>query len=144
MRGDVASGLGIDQDGLPLNVSAQIREAIFVVALGGEVIFSFDTSRHRHSSLVAGADVTAAGTMRVLNGKILEVDNFSGHYRPPAASLAVFAERMRQLGISLEETLIETADRRPNSSRGSSAMPPAMIDCQASTHGMARPQPRQR
>ena len=120
----------------------QVKQAIFVVALGGEVICSFDTRRHRHSSLVAGEDVTAAGTMRVLNGRILEVDNFSGHYRPPAASLAVFAERMRQLGVSLEDTLIETTDRRANSSRGSSAAPPAMIDCQVSTHGTHRPQPR--
>jgi hypothetical protein len=38
--------------------------------------------RHNHSSLVGGAEVAAAGTMKVRDGKVEELADDSGHYKP--------------------------------------------------------------
>ena len=41
-----------------------------------------DGIRYNHSSLAAGADVICAGEMDFTNGKITEINNYSGHYAP--------------------------------------------------------------
>ena len=41
-----------------------------------------DGIRYNHSSLAAGADVICAGEMDFRNGKITEINNYSGHYAP--------------------------------------------------------------
>ena len=103
LRGDAASGRVTDAAGVPINPSGAIKQAIFVVALDGSVLCSLDLGKHHHASLVAGEDVIAAGTMRVSHGRLFEVDNASGHYRPPPASLSVFVSCMRRMGVSLED-----------------------------------------
>ena len=95
VHGHDPSGLATDMMGSLLNPTCEVKEAIFVVNTDFEVLFSFDLARHRHSSLVAGGDVLTAGSMRVVCGRILSVDNCSGHYRPPAASLHVLEECLR-------------------------------------------------
>lgn len=76
--------------------------AMYVLTQQGELLVSFEHGRHRHSSLVAGAPVCAAGCLRVRNGRLLEFDNHSGHYHPSAASLQVVATWLRSKGVDLE------------------------------------------
>ena len=146
MLGDAGSGRAVDCDGRPLGALSTICEAIFVLALNGDIVFSFELDRHRHSSLVAGADVCGAGSMRISNGRILEIDNFSGHYRPPAASLAVVVERLRQMGVVIEETSVRTTSNGSHngSLSAASSAPPLIIDSHLSTTDVDRPVPRRR
>jgi hypothetical protein len=55
--------------------------------------------RNNHSSLVGGADVAAAGTMKVRGGKVEELADNSGHYRPGVAQTHQAAEHMVGAGV---------------------------------------------
>lgn len=44
-------------------------------------------AQHNHSSLNAGADVISAGEIEFRQGKIVWIDNASGHYKPSARQL---------------------------------------------------------
>ena len=41
--------------------------------------------------------------MRIANGRILGIDNLSGHYRPESSSLGVVMEHLKSLGVPLED-----------------------------------------
>jgi len=55
--------------------------------------------RFNHSSLVAGGDVAGAGMMRATGGKVTELSNSSGHYRPDLAMLYQSANVLQQGGV---------------------------------------------
>jgi hypothetical protein len=61
-----------------------------------------DTSRtgkrSNHSSLVGGAAVSAAGTLKVSDGKVEEIGDGSGHYRPGIAQTHQAASRLIEGG----------------------------------------------
>lgn len=62
------------------------KSAIFVMSPTGE-IYASRTPKvgfFHHSSFLAGGPVAAAGELRVSKGVLEMVNNFSGHYRPPA------------------------------------------------------------
>ena len=77
------------------------REAIFALTLEGQLLFSFEQHRHSHASLTAGDMVAAAGTMRVLDGRLISLDNGSGHYRPPPESLARVSAHLQSMGVHM-------------------------------------------
>lgn len=52
-----------------------------------------------HSSMVAGAPVAAAGTMRIRDGQLLSISNESGHYAPPPSSLQSVLARLGAMGV---------------------------------------------
>ncbi|CAM1361986.1 hypothetical protein [Tenacibaculum xiamenense] len=64
--------------------SDYLRNAIFVMDRDGTIYLSdFYVPRHfHHSSFLAGAPVSAAGEIKVVNGVIKEIDLSSGHYEP--------------------------------------------------------------
>lgn len=45
------------------------------------------TGEKHHSTMLAGERVVCAGMMKVVGGKIVSIDNKSGHYRPTESSL---------------------------------------------------------
>ena len=140
VHGHDPSGLATDMMGSLLNPTCEVKEAIFVVNTDFEVLFSFDLARHRHSSLVAGGDVLTAGSMRVVCGRILSVDNCSGHYRPPAASLHVLEECLRSQGISLEEAVFSPMDLGEDRSSCASSLLPGIVECHLlGTDDISRP-----
>jgi hypothetical protein len=55
--------------------------------------------RNNHSSLVGGADVAAAGTIKVADGAVQEVGDDSGHYRPGVAQTHQAVERFIGAGV---------------------------------------------
>ena len=67
----------------------------------------------RHSSLVAGGPVAAAGILTVACGRVLRLSNESGHYAPPPSCLTLVLERLAELGLAhLDDVVVETTRRR--------------------------------
>ncbi|HMV66141.1 MAG TPA: hypothetical protein PKA64_04780, partial [Myxococcota bacterium] len=58
-----------------------------------------EARRHHHSSLVGGKEVTSAGTMKVREGKVEEVSDSSGHYKPSIVHTQQGVERLQKLGV---------------------------------------------
>ena len=64
-----------------------VREYIFSMDTEGQIYIKenspLSACRFHHSSFVAGGPVAGAGHMKIRQGKIISVNNFSGHYHPP-------------------------------------------------------------
>jgi hypothetical protein len=76
---------------------------IFVVGANGEIhMTSHKVSVIHHSSLLAGADVTLGGEMKVANGRIVEMTNKSGHYMPTADMFVQFLHWLDKDKINLD------------------------------------------
>lgn len=56
-----------------------------------------------HSSLTGGQTVFSAGTMKIVQGKIKEITNDSGHYTPDAKHLANALYLLQLRGVPLED-----------------------------------------
>lgn len=83
--------------GLPVHTldheSAEVPGfAHYAMSLNGELFIRKvdvgEMGRFAHSSFLSGSDVLCAGTICVDTGRIIEITNESGHYRPNAANLA--------------------------------------------------------
>lgn len=103
------NGLFVDANGVPFStddariivgdeiVSTQL--AIFVLSKEGDLVISNYSKfmEIHHTSLVAGDDVWFAGEIRIHNGILMELNNYSGHYqtheRYLEKLLAYFKER---------------------------------------------------
>ena len=73
---------------------------------------TLDAQCVRHSSLVAGGPVAAAGILTVARGRVLCLSNESGHYAPPPSCLTAVLEQLRELGVAhLDEVLVEPTRR---------------------------------
>uniref|UniRef100_A0A7R9UDL4 Uncharacterized protein n=1 Tax=Pinguiococcus pyrenoidosus TaxID=172671 RepID=A0A7R9UDL4_9STRA len=68
-----------------------------------EGIFVADhvTNRFHHSSLFAGAPVDFAGEFRVQNGRLTEINNKSGHYKPGKRETLKFLLHLQRNGVEL-------------------------------------------
>jgi len=79
--------------------------AIYVMSDTGNIHASSHSVGYRHhSSLLAGANVAGAGEMRVLQGKLVNISNKSGHYAPAAAHLLQVLHVLRKRRVSLMHT----------------------------------------
>ena len=119
----VVDGLLCDVAGVPLD--AEVDEhpdrngfAIYVMDGAGNIYYSFDHQQgsFHHSSLMAGEDVAAAGDMTILRGRLVEISNSSGHYRPPPRSMPQVVGRLKELGVDFEGVEISVwgqKDRAP-------------------------------
>jgi hypothetical protein len=79
------------QAGLPVDTGESVTQhsgkgwEIFVVGATGDIhMASHKIGKYHHSSLLAGANVSMAGEMKVTGGKIVTMSNKSGHYNPSA------------------------------------------------------------
>jgi len=88
----------VDSNGVPLE-----GDYIFVVDQQGRLIASapHDGVIH-HSSLGAGKPVLTAGTIKATGGKIGDLTNQSGHYRPSIESFEHFVVALEQQGVILD------------------------------------------
>jgi hypothetical protein len=80
---------------------------IFVMSPMGEIYFS-DTPKFRefhHSSFLAGAEVAAAGELKIKKGILMTVNNRSGHYRPTYAHVFQFLLELKGLGLNTDYKL---------------------------------------
>jgi len=72
------------------NEAVSCQDCIFVVATDKRLYVApgKDPGQFNHSSLTAGAPVLMAGHMQIENGRLIAMNNLSGHYRPDELSLA--------------------------------------------------------
>jgi len=61
-----------------------------------------------HSSLNSGREVTCAGMLCVTGGRLLMIDNFSGHYKPSRLNLYNCVKLLQADGVDLSETLVDS------------------------------------
>ncbi|KAL8969228.1 MAG: hypothetical protein Q9183_002097 [Haloplaca sp. 2 TL-2023] len=55
----------------------------------------------QHSSFLHGGRVSAAGTIKVKDGKLQYMQPRSGHYKPPASSFRAFVKSLQKRGIDM-------------------------------------------
>jgi hypothetical protein len=76
--------------------------AIYVLSPDGLMYSgSHKVSKFHHSSFLAAADAAGAGELKVTQGKISEISNKSGHYRPGLPQLVQTLEFLESKGVDL-------------------------------------------
>ena len=75
----------------------------FVVTTEGELIVG-----KRHHFLANTKDVEAAGMIKVVNGKIRRLDNYSGHYFPSIKETEKFPLIFKELGLNIKGSTLQT------------------------------------
>ncbi|MGH3656416.1 MAG: hypothetical protein ACRDUA_07135, partial [Micromonosporaceae bacterium] len=77
--------------------------ALFVMDSAGNIYATTEQSHGpagiRHSSMLAGAEVAAAGEISVINGVVKIISNQSGHYTPTHDFTQRMVERLRANGV---------------------------------------------
>jgi|SRR5437870_5164066 len=68
---------------------------------------TLDEAGLKHSSLLRGAAVAAAGVMQVVDGKLSLINNLSGHYLPEKSYLEQATTQLRQQGIAVAPEMVE-------------------------------------
>ncbi|OFZ51739.1 MAG: hypothetical protein A2381_18585 [Bdellovibrionales bacterium RIFOXYB1_FULL_37_110] len=106
-------GLFIDSQGNPYStdmaqiiVDDEIKSssyAIFVISKDGELLISnfAKNNEFHHSSLVGGEEVWFAGEIKIQNGVLIEVNNYSGHYRTHERYLKKLLEFFKAKNVPL-------------------------------------------
>ena len=77
---------------------------IFVVTKDGRLVVGDmdegESTGGHHNDLAQGEPVQAAGMVIIYNGKLLEINNFSGHYKPSGPSaMAAAIKAFQQAGF---------------------------------------------
>ena len=72
----------------------------YVYSLGGTIFAAphVEAGLH-HSSFLAGTKVWCAGMIKVRAGKVIYIDNGSGHYTPPQRNLIAFIQGLQTLRV---------------------------------------------
>ena len=83
-------------------------DCIFVVDLNGNMYIHepLDGFFH-HSSFVKGMPVLAAGEIKFFDGRIVSLNNKSGHYKPDQESLDLPLSFFHEAGVRIEPEAIE-------------------------------------
>jgi hypothetical protein len=98
------------EDGLVYNsncekttLNTENEEYIFVITLDKKILISKSSQTVRHFSLTAGKPVLSAGSIKILDGKIIYVDGESGHYMPSVFYINQTINLLMNLGANLDE-----------------------------------------
>ena len=83
--------------------------AIFAMDECGRIYLSFHhyVGEFHHSSFLAGAPVAGAGEMLIVDGRLLVLNNSSGHYRPPRSIAQQVIKHLLYQGVDMSMTKIE-------------------------------------
>ena len=60
----------------------------------------------QHSSFLQGSRISAAGLIKIKNGRIRSLSPLSGHYRPPASNFSAFVKSLREGGVDMSHVSI--------------------------------------
>ena len=60
----------------------------------------------QHSSFLQGSRVSAAGLIKIKNGRIRSLSPLSGHYRPPASNFRAFVKSLKEGGVDMSRVSI--------------------------------------
>jgi hypothetical protein len=73
----------------------------YIVTSDGQILVG-----RKHSWLSQGSDVLAAGELKYNNGKLVEISNASGHYRPTTDEASNFLKIFRQANVKVEDATL--------------------------------------
>lgn len=60
----------------------------------------------QHSSFLQGSRISAAGLIKIKNGRISSLSPLSGHYRPPASNFHAFVKALKEGGVDMSHVSI--------------------------------------
>jgi hypothetical protein len=60
----------------------------------------------QHSSFLQGSRISAAGLIKVKNGRLSSLSPLSGHYRPPASNFRAFVHSLEDEGVDMSHVSI--------------------------------------
>lgn len=60
----------------------------------------------QHSSFLQGSRISAAGLVRVRDGRLTSLSPLSGHYRPPASNFRAFVRSLREAGADMSRVSV--------------------------------------
>jgi hypothetical protein len=84
---------------------------LYVVTLDGRIILGKEiTNVVQHSTLGGRTAILSAGMMRFENGKLISVDNHSGHYLPQPKRLAYTLHALERLGAKVDGLEVMTVE----------------------------------
>ncbi len=115
--GKLVDAAGRPLDGGPPDAEGKPKRAIYSMDAAGNLYVSYDHAKglFHHSSFLAGGPVACAGEMVIEDGRIIELTNMSGHYRPPPFTLDAVRERLVEMGVDVEGMVVAPvgADVKP-------------------------------
>lgn len=65
-----------------------------------------DSGAFQHSSFVQGSRISAAGLIKIKNGRLTSLSPLSGHYRPPASNFRAFVHSLKEEGVDMSHVSI--------------------------------------
>ncbi|KAL1882220.1 hypothetical protein Daus18300_000706 [Diaporthe australafricana] len=65
-----------------------------------------DSGAFQHSSFVQGSRISAAGLIKIKNGRLTSLSPLSGHYRPPASNFRAFVRNIKEGGVDTSHVSI--------------------------------------
>ncbi|CAK7224237.1 hypothetical protein SBRCBS47491_005480 [Sporothrix bragantina] len=68
-----------------------------------------DSGTFQHSSFLQGARISAAGLIKIRNGRLVALSPLSGHYRPPVSNFRAFLQSLREEGADMKHLSISKA-----------------------------------
>lgn len=63
----------------------------------------------QHSSFLQGSRISAAGLIKIKNGRLRSLSPLSGHYRPPASNFRAFVKSLKEGGVDMKHVSISKA-----------------------------------
>lgn len=65
-----------------------------------------DSGAFQHSSFLQGSRISAAGLIKIKNGRLTSLSPLSGHYRPPASNFRAFVRSLKEEGVDMSHVSI--------------------------------------
>ncbi|GJN79781.1 hypothetical protein PLIIFM63780_003300 [Purpureocillium lilacinum] len=65
-----------------------------------------DSGAFQHSSFLQGSRISAAGLIKIKNGRLSSLSPLSGHYRPPASNFRAFVRNLKDEGADMSHVSI--------------------------------------
>lgn len=87
----------------------------FVMNSRGHIYAGFDKNAFwfKHSSLIGGANAYSAGRMRIVAGRVVHVENDSGHYHPGIQQMRNLLHRLRLYGANIDDVVVRRIQPGP-------------------------------
>jgi len=60
----------------------------------------------QHSSFLHGSRISAAGLIKIKDGRLSKLSPLSGHYRPPVSNFRAFVHSMKDAGVDMSHVSI--------------------------------------
>ena len=77
----------------------------FVITMDGKFVLGL-----RHQKLADNKSIQAGGSVIIQNGKVVQIDNLSGHYEPTVAETKTFPNAFRNAGIDVSGATLKIFD----------------------------------